>query len=111
MSAPAIEREVEVTSSGWQLPTWQKAAGCRQEDPDQFFPENGRPSKKLLSVCNTGQGCPVRAKCLESALASPWMPYGPWGGLPQTEVQQMWLERHPRDRSDEDGVLAYLGLV
>jgi ribonuclease I len=112
VSAATIERDTEVTSSGWQLPSWGKESACRQEDPEQYFPENGRPSKKLLEPCNTAAGgCPVKAQCLEFALNGPWMPYGPWGGLPQSEVQAMWLTRHPRDRSDEDGVLAALGLV
>lgn len=108
MTAPALERETRVTSSGWQLPTWQDKAGCAMQDPDQFFPENGRPGGKAFSFCGE---CPVKARCLESALESPWMPYGPWGGKTQTELQKMWLERHPKDRSDEDGVLAYLGLA
>ena len=114
MSAPAVEhveRDVRTTTSGWQLPTWQDQAECRFEDPDSFFPENGRPSKKVLSFCNAAEGCPVKAKCLEAALESPWMPWGAAGGLTQTQVQALWNERHPRDRANEDRVLSFLGLA
>ena len=108
---PELTRDdTEVTSSGWQLPRWGSLAACRDADPDEYFPESGggQLPKKVLARCGE---CPVRAACLEEALESPWMPYGPWGGLRQSEVQAMWLTRHPRDRSDDDTVLAFLGLA
>lgn len=98
--------EVRVTASGWQVPAWPERSACREVDPAALFPENGRPSRKILDSC---AACPVREECLATALESPWLPYGAWGGLMQNEVQTMWFARHPQNRSDSETVLAALG--
>lgn len=87
---------------------WQLRSNCGGKDPEAFFPDNGRTPRSAVSPCAT---CPVKQECLEFALNAPWEPYGPWGGLMQTEVQELWAARHPRNRGNEDRVLAYLGLA
>lgn len=77
------------STAGWQLPDWSRSAPCRGMEESAFFPEQGPVTKAALSTC---EACPVRAQCLEAALSSPWMPYGPWGGLRQHEVQALWSE-------------------
>lgn len=98
-----------VGGTGWRFgDDWGRQAACKGVDPAQFFPENGRPPKEQRRPC---EGCPVRDKCLEAALNAPWEPYGPWGGEPQSVVQELWAARHPRNRSNEDTVLSLLGLL
>jgi WhiB family transcriptional regulator, redox-sensing transcriptional regulator len=59
------------------LGRWADLASCRSLSPDLFFPETANDEDAAKSVC---AGCPVRAECLEHALAA-GEPYGIWGGL------------------------------
>jgi hypothetical protein len=68
---------------------WQLAAACGQRDPRLFE----IPNNTAIETCRT---CLVRQECIEHALASPWQPYGIWGGKSQREVVRLWRERHPR---------------
>lgn len=58
---------------------WYKDAVCAQTDPEMFFPQDdfGYTPKLALKICQT---CPVRAKCLETALNNR-EEYGVWGGM------------------------------
>ena len=52
---------------------WDEEAACRSIDPDVFFPRDdvqgrGYDVRAAKRVC---VGCPVRAQCLEFALAGP----------------------------------------
>lgn len=71
-------------------PAWRRDALCQQAEVDEFFP-NGRPPQRLKAMCAQ---CPVRQECLESALDSPWQPYGIWGGLSSSELMPQWAARH-----------------
>lgn len=84
---------------------WRSRAACLRSEPDSYFPE-GRPAKEPIEVCAT---CPVRQQCLETALNSPWKPYGIWGGLTTRELWPMWTSRHPRSRENE--IWQLLGLA
>jgi hypothetical protein len=68
-------------------------AACRGVDPELFFPvaEPGTPvyRRQVLQAKAVCAGCPVRAECLEFALAK--LPYGIAGGL--TEVERRALRR------------------
>ncbi len=66
-------------------PDWMDAALCAQVDPELWFPEKGgtvRPAKELCG------GCPVRAECLELALAGDER-FGIWGGLSERERRRL----------------------
>lgn len=71
---------------------WQLCGACRGSDPELFFhPENERGRRRAVregaakAVCRT---CPVLAACREHALAVQ-EPYGVWGGLSETERQEL----------------------
>ena len=62
---------------------WQDHALCAQVDPELWFPEKGGSTKDAKAVCRE---CPVRAECLEYALASQ-QEWGVWGGTNEHERQ------------------------
>ena len=70
-------------------PTWQQQAACRGPIAKVFYPPNapeGRSAReareaRAKAIC---RGCPVRAQCLEYALAIR-EPHGIWGGLSEAE--------------------------
>lgn len=69
---------------------WQEQAACRDvEDPDIFFPERGGSSKAARALC---ADCPVRAECLEYALAN-HEDFGIWGGTSPRDRRPYWKER------------------
>lgn len=64
---------------------WAKQAECRHLNPDLFFPERGEPVTAAKAVC---AGCPVRAECLDYALAN-GEKHGIWGGTSERERRRM----------------------
>ncbi|HEX6518300.1 MAG TPA: WhiB family transcriptional regulator [Nocardioidaceae bacterium] len=58
---------------------------CTQTDPEIFFPDRGDNSHDARQVCGI---CPVRALCLEWALALPEQ-YGIWGGTTESERRRI----------------------
>ncbi len=65
---------------------WRDRAACRDVDPDLFFPV-GNACPALVQIDQAKQvcaGCPVRAPCLEWALAS-GQEAGVWGGTSEEE--------------------------
>ncbi len=58
---------------------------CAQTDPELFFPEKGGSTRPAKAVC---AGCPVRAQCLEHALAHDER-YGVWGGTSERERRRL----------------------
>lgn len=58
--------------------SWRKDAACRHMDPDVFFADRGASVGPAKTVC---AGCPVRAACLDYAMAT-GQKFGVWGGLP-----------------------------
>ena len=66
-------------------PAWRDDALCAQTDPEAFFPEKGGSTREAKKIC---AGCPVRAECLESALANDER-FGIWGGLSERERRRL----------------------
>ena len=72
--------------------SWQDLGECRGADVDLFFPpqipeskdERGAREGQAKAICAR---CPVRARCLDYAIATR-EPYGIWGGLNETERRQ-----------------------
>ncbi|WP_231839643.1 MULTISPECIES: WhiB family transcriptional regulator [Blastococcus] len=62
---------------------------CAETDPEAFFPDKGGSTRDAKRVC---AGCPVRAECLEYALASDER-FGIWGGLSERERRRVRLQR------------------
>ncbi|MFF3643431.1 WhiB family transcriptional regulator [Streptomyces sp. NPDC002564] len=67
-------------------PGWEVDALCAQTDPELWFPEIGQSSRAAKQICAT---CPVRANCLDYALARTHLT-GIWGGLSERE---RWMLR------------------
>ena len=65
----------------WYPPYWTAAALCAQVDPEMFYPEKGTPAAPARMIC---AACPVRAQCLDDALAR-GEPWGIWGGMTERE--------------------------
>ena len=71
---------------------WQSEAACRGLDTEMFFhPENERGPRRTArenaakAVCAT---CPVRQACADHALQVR-EPYGIWGGLSESEREEI----------------------
>ena len=68
---------------------WRLDALCAETDPEAFFPDKGGSTREAKRVC---AGCPVRAECLEYALAGDER-FGIWGGLSERERRRVRLQR------------------
>ncbi|MHB8510609.1 MAG: WhiB family transcriptional regulator [Actinomycetota bacterium] len=76
---------------------WQALASCRGADASLFFspgtfetPDQKSARESVAkSICAE---CPVRAQCLDFALATR-EPYGIWGGLNESERRRMIARR------------------
>ena len=73
----------------WEM-TWIHRARCASEDPDLFFPVGStgpflEQIGRAKAVCRL---CPVRAECLEWALATDQRA-GIWGGLTEEERRDL----------------------
>jgi WhiB family redox-sensing transcriptional regulator len=75
---------------------WQLVGSCRGVDSSLFFhpegergPSRARREAEAKAICAT---CPVIEKCARHALAVR-EPYGVWGGLSESEREQI-LARH-----------------
>jgi WhiB family redox-sensing transcriptional regulator len=76
--------DVPATDEGWRVD-----ALCAETDPEAFFPEKGGSTREAKRVC---AGCPVRAECLEFALAGDER-FGIWGGLSERERRRVRVQR------------------
>jgi WhiB family transcriptional regulator, redox-sensing transcriptional regulator len=76
-------------------PRWQDDALCAQVGGDTWFPEKGGSTRDAKRIC---QNCPVRAECLEYALAHDER-FGIWGGMSERERR-----RQKKTRRAEAGV-------
>ncbi len=72
--------------------SWQEEALCAQTDPEAFYPTKGQSPQAALAVCSR---CPVRAACLEYALAAGER-YGVWGGTVPEERRTMITDQQER---------------
>ncbi|MBM0203235.1 WhiB family transcriptional regulator [Micromonospora sp. STR1s_5] len=64
---------------------WQEQALCSQSDPEAWFPEKGGSVREAKRVCAR---CPVKAECLEWALANDER-FGVAGGLSERERRKL----------------------
>lgn len=64
---------------------WREQALCAQADPEAWFPEKGHSTKDAKRVCAR---CPVKAECLEDALARD-EPFGVRGGLSERQRRRL----------------------
>ena len=72
-------------------PSWQLHAACRGLGPDLFFDDRGEIGYRAArKVC---ADCPVRAECLDHALAAPVEKFGLWGGLTERERRRLRRRR------------------
>ena len=70
---------------------WMTEALCAQIGGDLWFPDQGGPVQAAKNICAT---CPVRAECLEFALAAVENPVGVWGGTSPNERRRLRQERN-----------------
>ncbi len=74
---------------------WQSEAACRGMGTEVFYTDRGESTKPPKDVC---AGCPVRAACLEYALAAGEQ-FGVWGGLSENERRRLRDARRRRGRA------------
>ena len=82
---------------------WRSDAACRGTDPDAFFPvaEAGPAYERQVAAAKAVcAGCPVRAECLDEALAR--IPDGIAGGLTPAERRRLARGRAARRVSAEE---------
>jgi WhiB family transcriptional regulator, redox-sensing transcriptional regulator len=65
---------------------WRDDAACRSADPDLFFPigSTGPALRQIDQAKRICQACPVRGRCLTSALEH-GLAFGIWGGTTEEE--------------------------
>lgn len=77
---------------------WRERAACRDSDPDLWFPasDNLRYSDpRVLAAVRICRSCPVKAECLEEALANDMC--GIWGGTTGRERTEI---KHRAERGE-----------
>jgi WhiB family redox-sensing transcriptional regulator len=72
--------------------TWMARGRCRDVPPEMMFPHDGAGVSLAKRLCT---GCPVRARCLEYALACR-IDEGVWGGASQRERRRILQQRRRR---------------
>jgi WhiB family redox-sensing transcriptional regulator len=93
---PAVRAEILHLAARRLDITWQEAAGCRQTDPELFFPigSAGTAAAEIQRAKAICAGCPVRRPCLTYALATS-QEFGIWGGRDEDErrlLHRRWRE-------------------
>ena len=68
---------------------WMLRARCRGMNPAVFFPTDGVGFEAARRIC---MECPVRAECLEYALANQ-IDQGAWGGTSERERRRILRRR------------------
>jgi WhiB family redox-sensing transcriptional regulator len=69
---------------------WRRRAACKGADTDLFFPDSGQGAAEARAVCTR---CPVKAECLEFALACGPMLRGVWGGTTERTRRRLRADR------------------
>lgn len=75
---------------------WMAQGLCANLPPSTFFPSDGAGVEVARRICAT---CPVRAECLEHALAER-IDHGVWGGCSERERRRI-LKRRRAERAAE----------
>lgn len=68
---------------------WMKKGRCRDISPSVFFPSDGVGVEVARAIC---ADCPVKAPCLEYALANR-VDHGVWGGASERERRRIARRR------------------
>src|SRR5215475_344149 len=78
---------------------WRCRSACMSVDPELFFPLSsvGPAARQLYKAKSVCTQCPVRAECLDFALATRQV-HGVWGGTSEDERRRI-LTRIDRQRS------------
>jgi WhiB family redox-sensing transcriptional regulator len=69
--------------------TWMAEGNCADKPPSLFFPSDGVGVDVARKVC---MDCPVKAPCLEYALANR-IDHGVWGGTSERERRRILRAR------------------
>lgn len=81
---------------------WQLRAACRDSPDNLFFhpPGDREPerSSRELAAKRFCRRCPVMKDCLAFSLQTA-QPYGIWGGVTETERQQILRDEYDDDRA------------
>ncbi len=85
LSLVPLHERFDVESDDEDDDQWQERGLCAQTDPEAFFPEKGGSTREAKRIC---QGCEVRDRCLEYALANDER-FGIWGGLSERERRRL----------------------
>jgi hypothetical protein len=84
-------------------PGWMGDAACAEIGGDEWFPDKGGSTREAKRICAR---CPVRAECLDYALAHDER-FGIWGGVSERErrrIKRPALDPQ-RDGLFEEGLL------
>jgi WhiB family transcriptional regulator, redox-sensing transcriptional regulator len=68
---------------------WMAEGNCAHESPTLFFPSDGVGVEVARRIC---VDCPVKARCLEYALANR-IDHGVWGGTSERERRRILKRR------------------
>lgn len=84
----------------WSDGNWRDESSCRTEPIDLFFPSGfGLDARvrasRAKAICRS---CPVRAECLEFALAT-YQDHGIWGGFDDEERRVLRRRRRAMARA------------
>ncbi len=69
--------------------SWMTLGNCRDHHPSVFFPSDGVGVEIARRIC---ADCPVKAPCLEHALAER-IDHGVWGGCSERERRRILKRR------------------
>lgn len=69
---------------------WRAYGACRRHPEVNFFPARGESTREAEAIC---AACPVRAICLEVAIAN-GEKFGIWGGLSGRERRRLRRQRN-----------------
>src|SRR5581483_4214769 len=79
-------------------PSWHMRAACRDAPQEVFFSEKRSAHTKTRAIDDYCGRCPVRAECLEFALATPSpQDFGLWAGTTRRERLEMRRTRYSTD--------------
>ena len=89
MSAPWL---VNTLMRTYRQGDWVEQALCAQMgDKEAWFPDKGQSNREAKTICAM---CDVKTECLDYAVNSPAHVTGIWGGLSETERDQLRKERN-----------------
>ena len=86
-----------IRTHDWDTGAWRNRSLCRDSNPELFFPigATGPALDQIEAAKEICAECPVRAECLEFALATN-QEAGVWGGTTEEErrkLRKAWLAK------------------